>query len=151
MKKIKSFLLALTLITSFTLLAGCSTQKASAEGFNFAYNSNAEIESKDDNKYLKIALEVKNIKNEENTLEASKFVLKKGDETVNTSAMIGNNIIDAMETETLEKMASVNLVLTLGIDQSFEGIYELYYNRTKLFDISAKKAQMNNNRTENPS
>ena len=125
------------------IFVGCGNGKISADGFQFTYKAKAEVTSENDTKYLKISLEIKNTKNEENTLHSSKFVLKKGEDTASTSAIIGNNIIDAMEEETFAKMATLDLTITLALTDSLDGTYQLYYNNTKLFEINAQK--INNN------
>lgn len=144
MKKIKSIMITLMMIVSLSLFAGCANQKNNADGFEFTYKAKAEVTSESQVKYLKLALSIKNIKNTENTLEASKFVLKKGEAVANTATIIGNNIVDAMEEETFTKMATIDTTITLTLSETLDGIYELYYNNTKLFEINAQKATNTN-------
>ena len=151
MKKLKIFLVALMMIVVPTLFVGCGNSSMTAEGFSFTYKAKAEVTSENESKYLKIALEIKNTKNQENTLQASKFALKKGDETVSTTVIIGNNIVDAMETETFAMMATLDTTITIGLSETLEGAYQLYYGETKLFEINAQKATENtdSNNTDN--
>ncbi|MBQ7466974.1 MAG: hypothetical protein IJS74_02750 [Clostridia bacterium] len=149
MKKIKSIIIALMMVVSLSLLSGCGNQKANADGFEFTYKAKAEATSENQTKYLKIALSIKNTKNQENTLEASKFTLKKGEETANTSAIIGNNIIDAMEEETFAKMATIDTTITLTLSGTLDGTYQLYYSDTKLFEINAQKASNTESNNQN--
>ncbi len=137
MKKFKPIFLALMISLCLTIFTGCNGQKASADGFEFTYKAKAEITSENNTQYLKIALAIKNTKNTENTLDASKFVLKNADSIVSTSAIIGNNIVDAMEEETFAQMATLDTTIMLTLTDTLDGAYELYYNQIKLFEINA--------------
>ena len=148
MKKIKSLLVSLMMIVSLTLLVGCGAQEASAEGFQFTYKSKSEVTNENDTNYLKISLAVKNVKEEENTLTASKFTLKQGEETASTDAFIGNNIVDAMETETFDQMATLDLAITIALSDTLEGTYQLFYGETQLFEINAQKVTNNTANTD---
>ena len=143
MKIFKSLLFALMITLCLPMFVGCGSEKISVDGFQFTYKAKAEMTSENETKYLKISLEIKNMKNEENTLQASKFILKKGEDTISASAIIGNNIVDAMEEETFAKMATLDTTITLALSENLDGTYQLYYNSTKLFEINAQK--INNN------
>ena len=146
MKKIYLFFTAFIMLLSLGL-TGCGAQEASAEGFKFTYKTD-EITSENNNKYLKLTLEVKNTLSEENTLEASKFILKKDTETISNDVIIGNNIIDAMETETFESMQALDTTISITLTETLDGTYQLYYGETQLFEINAQKMNNSSSNTD---
>lgn len=137
MKKILNTFALLFVVLCSGVFVGCGDNKTktSADNFNFTYVKNSATKTVSEENYnIKINLNAVNEKQAENTLDASKFVLKQADKKVNTSA---NFLVDAEKKTTLTFKASEkeDVVLLLITAKTLTGECYLYYDDVQLFKV----------------
>ncbi len=139
MKKVLSFVLALGVIFSMGLFVGCKNNKTQtkAEDFTFTYVKESATKTTEESNYnIKIDLSVKNEKNEDNKLLASKFVLKQTDNNVSTSVWLGKDAANKVQEQTLTSMKCEDITLNIVTANTVKGECALYYGETKLFVVN---------------
>lgn len=137
MKKILNTFALLFVVLCSGVFVGCGDNKTktSADNFNFTYVKNSATKTVSEENYnIKINLNAVNEKQAENTLDASKFVLKQTDKKVNTSA---NFLVEAEKKTTLTFKASEkeDVVLLLITAKTLTGECYLYYDDVQLFKV----------------
>lgn len=136
MKKFMSFLFVLFTIFMIGSLSACSSNKKSANGFTFKYESNyAQKLTEEGETYAVIALEIKNDNEENNIIKAENFSLVQDSKNVGVEYFFGNNIIDKMTEESLDSGEKIKLVLKVKIETNSGGKFNLNYKETSLFEI----------------
>lgn len=137
MRKILSTfaLLFIVLCSGAFVACGNNKTKTGADNFNFTYVKNSAMKTVDGENYnIKINLNVDNVKESENTLDASKFVLKQNDKKVNTASnfMVGTEKKTIIAFKSTEKQ---DVVLYLVTAKTLTGECILYYGDVQLFKV----------------
>lgn len=137
MRKILSTfaLLFIVLCSGAFVACGNNKTKTGADNFNFTYVKNSAVKTVDGENYnIKINLNVDNVKESENTLDASKFVLKQNDKKVNTASnfMVGTEKKTTIAFKSTEKQ---DVVLYLVTAKTLTGECILYYGDVQLFKV----------------
>lgn len=137
MRKILSTfaLLFIVLCSGAFVACGNNKTKTGADNFNFTYVKNSAMKTVDGENYnIKINLNVDNVKESENTLDASKFVLKQNDKKVNTASnfMVGTEKKATIAFKSTEKQ---DVVLYLVTAKTLTGECILYYGDVQLFKV----------------
>lgn len=138
MKKILSIIATFAIVLCAGIFVGCNNgeTKTKAEDFNFTYVKNSATKTTEDSNYnININLNVKNEKNAENTLDASKFALKQADKIVSTSVYFGNDKSEKPTTEKFETMKNKDVSVHFITANSLTGELILYYGETQLFTV----------------
>lgn len=139
MKKILSVIATFAIVLCAGIFVGCNNGKTQtkAEDFNFTYVKNSATKVVEDQNYnININLNVKNEKDAENTLDASKFTLKQADKTVSTSVYFGDDKTEKPTTEKFESMKDKDISVHFITDKTLTGECILYYGETKLFTVN---------------
>ena len=125
-------------ILSAGIFVGCKNKKTtSAENFTFTYVLESATKTDvNEESNIKLNLSVKNDKNEENTLLASKFTLKQQNKVVSTSAFLGNDQANKKDNEKFDAMKTCDVVLNFVTPKTLTGECELFYGETKLFIVN---------------
>lgn len=137
MRKILSTFALLFIVLCSGAFVACGNKKTetSADNFNFTYVKNSAMKTVDGENYnIKINLNVDNVKEVENTLDASKFVLKQTDKKVNTASnfMVGTEKKATIVFKSTEKQ---DVVLYLVTAKTLSGECVLYYGDVQLFKV----------------
>lgn len=128
-------LLCLTLLLGVCVGCKSETQQSCADNFKFAFVSESATKVTDEtNHNITISLDVENLKEAENTLTASKFVLKQSGSKVNTASSFGD-LENSKTAETFESLAKKEVVLNLTTLKSVSGECVLYYGDVQLFTV----------------
>lgn len=137
MRKILSTFALLFIVLCSGAFAACGNNKTKtgADNFNFTYVKNSAMKTVDGENYnIKINLNVDNVKESENTLDATKFVLKQNDKKVNTASnfMVGTEKKTTIAFKSTEKQ---DVVLYLVTAKNLTGECILYYGDVQLFKV----------------
>lgn len=137
MRKILSTfaLLFIVLCSGAFVACGNNKTKTGADNFNFTYVKNSAMKTVDGENYnIKINLNVDNVKESENTLDATKFVLKQNDKKVNTVSnfMVGTEKKTTIAFKSTEKQ---DVFLYLVTAKTLTGECILYYGDVQLFKV----------------
>lgn len=137
MRKILSTfaLLFIVLCSGAFVACGNNKTKTGADNFNFTYVKNSAMKTVDGENYnIKINLNVDNVKESENTLDASKFVLKQNDKKVNTAS---NFMVETEKKTTIafKSTEKQDVVLYLVTAKTLTGECILYYGDVQLFKV----------------
>lgn len=117
-------------------LAACGRLSAKSGSLEFFYEKNsAQKVSIEDGDYVKMLLEIKNNGEGDSTIEAKKFSLVSGGETVSGEAFFGNNVVDKMDKESIPSAASESLVLNIKLKGDATE-FDLYFGETMLVRVT---------------
>ena len=127
MRKFFNYSLLFVLMVCSAVFSACASEKVKAGDFEFRFNKNsAQIVSQGEGNYVRLKLDVKNLKSAEASLLAEDFRLKSGEEFLDSGLYFGNNIIDEMTSETLGPNESESLILNF-LTSAASGEFEVYY------------------------
>lgn len=138
MKKIMSFSFILFVILSLGVFVSCDSKTATAGSLTFNYKQNSALKTANENdeSSVKLKLTIKNTSAYSQEVDAALFTLQNEDKIVSKSVFFGNNIIDAMDTETLQANKKEDFIVNINIPNDLVGKYDLYYNNTKLLVLN---------------
>ena len=136
MKKIIPYISLSLKICCVVLLGACGRLSAKSGSLEFFYEKNsAQKVSVEGSNYVKMLLEIKNNGEGDAEIEAQKFSLVAGGETVSGEVFFGNNVVDKMDKESISMAESESLVLNLElIGDATE--FDLYYDETVLVRVT---------------
>ncbi len=138
MKKILNAFALLFVVLCAGAFVACGTNNKTnsvSEDFKFTYvKGSAEKTTEKENYNIKINLTVENQKEAENTLDATKFVLKQENKKVNTTSdfMVGEEKKVTIAFKTTEKQ---EVMLYLVTAKTLTGECVLYYGDVQLFKV----------------
>ena len=120
-------------------MSACSTTSVSANGFRFSVDKNTLAKTNIEQEvYLSLEMEIKNQKQENNTVVAEKFSLMQDQKVLSYEVFFGNNIIDKMSEESLSAMDKEKINIMFKVDNGVSGQVEIYYEQEKLFNMTIK-------------
>lgn len=138
MKKILNVFALLFVVLCSGVFVACGTNNKTnsiSEDFKFTYvKGSAEKTIENENYNIKIKLTVENQKETENTLDATKFVLKQENNKVNTTS----NFMDNQEekvTIVFKSTENQEVILYLVTEKTLMGECVLYYGDVQLFKV----------------
>lgn len=139
MRKILKMCALLFVVMCAGLFVACgetNDMKSCADNFKFTYvNESATKTTDETNHNIKINLKVENLKESNNTLSASKFVLKQNNTKVNTSASFGSG--EGVKTsQAFDASASMDIELNMVALKTLTGECILYYGDVQLFKVN---------------
>ena len=139
MKKFVSFLILIFTVFIIGSMSACSTTSVSANGFRFSVDKNTLSKTNIEQEvYLSLEMEIKNQKQENNTVVAEKFSLMQDQKVLSYEVFFGNNIIDKMSEESLSAMDKEKINIMFKVDNEVSGQVEIYYEQEKLFNMTIK-------------
>ena len=138
MKKFGSYVVLMLLLIGSVAFAACCKTSATIDNLVFTFEKNsAQIVSEQDDKYVKLKLDIKNNSSDVRQVNAEDFSLSIDNEAVKSDVIFGNNIIDQMDSETIESMGKANLILSIKVDKT-SGAFSLKYKGTTIVDFNLK-------------